>query len=208
MKQWYIRPLLWWAYSAIMVTGLCALVHVAVQQDLRQGANDPQVQMAEDAAARLEGGAAPADVVPRAAPPVDIATSLSPWLAVYDQSGALLAASGQLNGAPPQLPAGVFDTSGWKSIVGHHLTVFYPNNENRFTWQPKDGVRQAVVLVHFSGGLSEHGSIGSGFVAAGRSLREVESRESQLTLEVFVLWALTLLCLLVASFVADRLARK
>jgi hypothetical protein len=205
MKTWR-RPLLWWIYSAVAVTGVCALVHVAVQQDLRQGTNDPQIQLAEDAAATLATGQA-AGAVASTNNPVDIAHSLAPWVAVYDQNGTLINATGLLNGKPPQLPSGVFDVSNWKSIVGHHLTTFYPANEDRITWQftpteasgPQFYNRQAVVIVQYNA------ADGGGFVASGRSLREVESRESQLTLEVFTLWAFTLLCLLVGSFILDRI---
>jgi hypothetical protein len=183
------------------VTGVCALVHIAVQQNLRQGANDPQVQLAEDAAAAITGGTQIDQVVPTQK--VDISHSLAPWMAVYTNTGVPLLSSGQLNGEVPQLPTGVFDTSNWESVVSHHLTVFYsyPADENRFTWQPQPGVRQAVVLVHYD---SQNGV---GFVAVGRSLREVEARESQLTLEVFVAWAGILLVLLVASIAVGALVR-
>ncbi len=40
---------------AVAVTGFCLLAYVTVQQSLRQGANDPQIQMAQDAVAALEG---------------------------------------------------------------------------------------------------------------------------------------------------------
>jgi hypothetical protein len=49
---------------AIIVTGLVGLLYVTVQQDLRQGANDPQIQMAEDIAAKLAGGQQVQSVVP------------------------------------------------------------------------------------------------------------------------------------------------
>ena len=60
----FVRAAALWVPLAVAVTGLSALVNGAVQQDLRQGANDPQIQMAEDAAAKLSAGAAPNAVVP------------------------------------------------------------------------------------------------------------------------------------------------
>jgi hypothetical protein len=45
--------------------------------------------------------------------------------------------------------------------------------ENRVTWQPEPGVRIAAVVASYSGTQS-------GFVMAGRSLRETERRVDQL----------------------------
>ena len=42
-----------WVPLTIGTTLLCGLVYLATQQSIRQGANDPQIQMAEDAAAAL-----------------------------------------------------------------------------------------------------------------------------------------------------------
>src|SRR5438270_7168527 len=58
-----VRVFLYWLPVALAITVLSGLVYVAVQQDLRQGANDPQIQMAEDAAVQLEAGQQPAAVV-------------------------------------------------------------------------------------------------------------------------------------------------
>ncbi len=188
----WLTPILWWLYSALAVTGLCALVSVAVQQDLRQGANDPQIQMAEDAAAGLAQGEVPAALAPRGATLVDIKNSLSPWLAIYDSAGKPLENSGQLNNEPPQLPVGLFNTSTW---LPNKTYVINGMQETRVTWQPQTDVRQAVVLVKV-----QSGSGAAYYVAAGRSLREVENRESQLNFEVTVLWAATLASLFVAIF--------
>ena len=46
-----------WLPFAVVVTAFCALAYATVQQSLRQAANDPQIQMAEDTAASLNGGA-------------------------------------------------------------------------------------------------------------------------------------------------------
>jgi hypothetical protein len=53
-----------WLPLAAVTTLLCGLVYLAVQQSLRQGANDPQIQMAEDAAAALVAGSTPESVLP------------------------------------------------------------------------------------------------------------------------------------------------
>ena len=187
MKGTIWQPVLWWIYSAIAVSGVCSLVYVAGQQNYRQSANDPQIQIAEDSAARLAAGDVPASLVNRNVPLEDLQTSLLPWVAVYDSSGLLLESSAQLSGAPPQLPKGVFDVQAKPVIDG----PVWNNGEDRITWQPEAGVRQAVVLVQTSDKKY--------FVASGRSLRESEVRVSQLGFLVAAAWAFTLGCLLAAS---------
>ena len=54
IKGTLLEPLAWWCYSTIAVTGLCGLLFVATQQNFRQTLNDPQIQMAEDAAHAIE----------------------------------------------------------------------------------------------------------------------------------------------------------
>jgi hypothetical protein len=170
------RILRQWVPLAIAVTGLCGLVYLAVQQELRQNANDPQIQIAEDAAAVLEGGASPESVVP--AGTVDIGRSLSPFLMVFDDRGAVAGSSAELHGRTPEFPGGVLD------YVRTH-------GEDRVTWQPEEGVRIAAVVVRFQGASP-------GFVLAGRSLREVETREDGALLEA----AAACLTLLAATLVA------
>ncbi|HET7225238.1 MAG TPA: hypothetical protein VFK69_05925, partial [Candidatus Eisenbacteria bacterium] len=48
----------------VALTALCGLTYVSVQQSHRQTANDPQLQLAGDAARALAAGAAPQAVVP------------------------------------------------------------------------------------------------------------------------------------------------
>ncbi len=140
------------AAVAILSAGL---VYAAAQQMERAGANDPQIQMAEDAATRLDAGATPADVAPVGpSGKVDLATSLAPFLVVYDSSGAVLATNGRLGGADPVIPAGVRDAAR-------------RSGRDTVTWQPQAGVRVATVTVPWNAGT----------VMAGRSLREVEARE-------------------------------
>src|ERR1700676_2198976 len=98
LKNTWLEPLLWWVYAAIAVTGVCALVSLAVQQNFRQSLNDPQIQMAEDAAAQLTAGNTSASVV-SPGPLVDLRASLAPWVAIYDAQGNPIVASGQLDNA-------------------------------------------------------------------------------------------------------------
>ncbi len=167
---------------AVLATLLAGLVYGVAQQGLRSGANDPQRQLAEDAARALDAGADPAKVVGPG--PVDVAVSLAPFVVVYDATGRVLASSGALDGANPVPPAGVLE----------HATADEPNV---VTWQPRDGVRVATVTARWGGGT----------VMAGRSLREVERREDQVLLLVAAGWVVTLAAVALASIAAEIVRR-
>ena len=148
-----------WLPLAAALVFMSGLAYVTVQQNFRSGANDPQVQMAEDTARALESGQSAAALVP--ALKIDIAASLAPYLVIYGPDGQPAAGNGYLHGSLPVLPAGVFDYAA-------------KDGRNQISWQPEHGVRSAVVIVPVSGGKG-------GYVMAGRSLREVESRVDNLT---------------------------
>lgn len=160
-----------WIPTAFIITALTGLVYISVQQTLRQSANDPQIQMAEDATALLNRGDALSFVVPQQK--IDLAASLAPYVIVYNEQGSPLASSGYLNDSIPVPPIGV-------------LTHSIGEKDNRVTWQPQLGVRQAVVVTHFSNTSQ------SGFVLAGRSLREVEKREGFIEMYALLAWLVTL----------------
>lgn len=157
----------------IIITFIFGAIYAAVQQSYRQSANDPQIQMAEDAVTALNNGRNIQSVV--LLDNVDISKSLAVFLAVYDSSGNPVMSSGYLNGEMPKLPQGVFG-------------YMKSHNEDRFTWQPEPGVRSAVVLARYN----------SGFVLAGRSLREVEVREDKLFIQVSAAW---LISIVISGFV-------
>ncbi|MDQ6711142.1 MAG: hypothetical protein M3Z11_11375 [Candidatus Dormibacteraeota bacterium] len=161
------RALFVFAPVVVAASIVMALVFAAVQQDLRMGANDPQIQMVEDAAARLNGGASPASVA--SAPTVDLARSLAPFTIVFGHDHRPLASSAILDGQTPQPPAGVFGAvaNGGRSEI---------------TWAPRPAVREAAVIVAYR----------DGYVLAGRSLRLVEQRADALA-QVVVLLFLVLL---------------
>lgn len=168
MKKIAFTLLLYWLPLAVAITGLSSLVYIATQQDMRIGANDPQIQMAEDTALLLQNGGDPQKIA-SAFPKVSIETSLAPYVIIYDEHHKPIAGSGFLHGNLPTIPEGVF---AFASLWG----------DNRRTWQPEEGVRSATVVVPYHG-------IQNGYVLAGRSLREVEKREAILTLKVFLAWA-------------------
>jgi hypothetical protein len=134
------------------------------------------VQLAQDAAAQLRAGAPVGAVLPRDT--VDLSFSLAPFVIVYDSGDRALAGSGRLEGALPVPPAGVLAQArhqGWHSVI----------------WQPRRDVRIAAVL---RGVDDASGRV----VLAGRSLREVEERESRLLVMSALAWG----ALLVTSVAA------
>jgi hypothetical protein len=171
------RALAFFLPVAVLATLCCGLVYTAVQQDLRMGANEPQVQMAEDAARALDTGVQPSSLV--ASTKVDVAASLAPFVVIFDTSGNVLATDGLLDGHDPVPPLGVLDAAR-------------QDPPNRVTWEPRDGVRVATVTVPWSGGT----------VMAGRSLREVERQEDNILLIAGAAWVVMLVSIAVASGVA------
>lgn len=170
-----------WLPLAVAITALCGLVYLAVQQELRQSANDPQIQIAEDAALALENGAAVDTRMP-----VDTTAlehSLAPFVMVFDDNGKVVASSATLRGETPQLPAGILD------YVRTH-------GEDRVTWQPETGVRIAAVVVRVEGARP-------GFVLAGRSLREIEVREDNALLVAGAAWIVSLVASLAACALGE-----
>jgi hypothetical protein len=186
------RPAL--IFNALVLAGISTILALAIyaipQQVLRQGANDPQIQLATDLVAVLERGDTSASLQQEVQAVagqgnVDVARSLSPFVIVYDDQGRPLASQAQLNGGVPVPPSGVFD------FVRQH-------GEERVSWQPilgsTRGVRIAAVVQRVSGAHP-------GFVLAGRSLREVEAREHQIAQMARLAWLGMLGLILVGTLV-------
>ncbi|WP_456846442.1 hypothetical protein [Cellulomonas sp. P5_C6] len=169
-----------WIPAAAAVTVAAALGYGVGQNVLRSSANDPQVQLSSDAAARLSAGDSPASVT--GGPTVDLATDLGAAVTVVARDGAILASGSRLDGEPAAPPQGALDAA-----TAH---------QNVVTWQPRPGVRMAAVITAWSSPQ------GSGTVVATRSLRPVEQRVDQLTALVAAGWLAGLAATAVAAFVA------
>jgi hypothetical protein len=174
------RALAIWLPIAAATTGLAGIVYLTAQQSMRLGFDDPQIALARRTADRLNSGAAPASLVPEQA---ELATSLDPFVLVLDADGRLLASSVVLHGQMPNYPAGVFDTARRRG-------------EDRVTWQPESGVREATVAVPWHGG----------FVVTGRSLELTERHVDQLAVLVGAGWLATLGLVAVAALLAVLLS--
>lgn len=165
-----------------LTTFIAGTGYLISQQVLRMSANDPQIQMSEDAAQRLTDGENPGRVVPERT--IDMASSLAPFLIVYDGAGQAIASSGKLDGTIPVPPKGVFD------YVRSH-------GQESLTWQPRPGVRIASVIHRTA----------NGFVVAGRNMREVESREDIVLKLAALGWLSANLALAVLWLLAQFLGR-
>jgi hypothetical protein len=166
----------------ILTTFIAGTGYLISQQVLRMSANDPQIQLAEDGAQRLRDGEDPARVIPDRH--VDMATSLAPFVIVYDDNLHPVASSSHLNGSIPTPPRGVFD-------------FVRSNNQERVTWQPRPGVRIASVVTRSK----------NGFVLAGRNMREVEIRESQVFKLAAMGWLFANVALAALWLIAHLLSR-
>jgi hypothetical protein len=172
-----------WLPLAILATLFSGLTYVSVQQSLRNGANDPQIQIAEDISGALAAGTSVQSIL-QGSGALDISKSLYPYIIVYNEDGKAAGGTGTLNNKLPVPPPGVF---AFTKTAG----------EDRITWQPEPGVRSAVVIRHFSGTQS-------GFVLVGRSLREIEKRGKNLEFYAGTAWIVSLLGTLGAVVAAKR----
>lgn len=174
-----------WLPLAVAISGVCALMLLVVQQNYRSSLNDPQIQIAEDSARVIEAGVNPKTLAPQGAG-TEISASLATWVAFYDSAHAPQASTGLLHGVIPTIPAGVFDTAR-------------KDGENRITWEPEPGIRQALVVVPAGD---------KGFVVAGRGMSAVEERENELSRDVLIGWVIILLVTFLANLWADQIVRR
>lgn len=181
-----MRILLTWFFMAAIATLFSGLIYVPIQQSIRLGANNPQIGIAEDLAATLAGGADP--TVAAGSKKVDIAHSLETFIIIFDASGNPLNSSAELNGQTPVPPVGVLERA---KLSG----------KNSITWQPKPGVRSAIVVRYFRG-------INEGYVLVGRSLAQVEQEIRDVGTKIIASWLVMLMVSLVALLTLDHLRNR
>ncbi len=168
------EPKIVWLTAAVLISLIFGTIYTVSQQILRLNANDPQIQLAQDAATTLNNKKIPSiDISNR----VDVANSLSPFIVIYSKSGKPIVGNGYLNGSLPNIPIGVLKNSEDKSY-------------NFVTWQPNDQLRIASVEV----------SANNYFVLSGRSLREVEKRESTILHLTVIGWLVSIIVLSVSFY--------
>lgn len=141
-------------------------IYIVGQQIRRQAANQPQMEMVEVAKEKLANGGEITSVVPPKT--VDMATSLEPFMIIFNENGEVATASVRLDGKTPTIPKGVLDYA--KS-----------NGINKVTWQPQAGVREATVVIPYP----------HGWILAGRSLTAVETEEGKWERNTLLIWLVT-----------------
>ena len=172
--------------SAIaIITILIGLVYATVQQTYRSSANDPQMQIVNELRTRLEFGKPIENYLKQDS--VDLENSLGIFVATYDKNGQPLQSNALLDGKLPQLPSGVL-----KYVSAH--------KEDWVTWQPRKTIRLAL-------GIAATNSEPVAYVAAGRSLIEVERRTSRLITICGICWTLCMVIVLINwlfNYYADK----
>jgi hypothetical protein len=173
----------------VFVSLISLMVYGTMQQMLRQGINYVPVQLATDAVNRLDSGISPKSVpLPTN---IEISKSISPFVIILDQNKKVLVSSATLNGVTPVIPQGTFDY-----VAG--------SGQDRVTWQPQPGIREALVVDKYSA----EGS--SGYVVAGTSLKESEATTDKIGRDIFIGWVVINVFVIVAysiicsSFFKDR----
>jgi hypothetical protein len=153
------------ALSIITIT--MALIYACVQQTYRSNANDPQTQVIYDLKNNIrEGNISPEIFLDS----IDLEKSRAVFVEAYDEKGQPVRSTGYLDGKFPQLPKGVIEYAR-------------QNGENWVTWQPQRNVRMAIGIVKVNADRIS-------FIAAGRSLYDVEVRESKLVSMVITAWVI------------------
>jgi hypothetical protein len=173
----------WLGYAA-MVSLVCILVYTVAQQNFRQAANDPQYQLAQDAVNAINKGADPKLLT--GTQQLDLALTLSPYVIIYDANGNSVGNNITLSGEIPKPPTGA-------------LNEARNNGANSVTWQPRQGIRQATVMM-----AAERGYL----VVAGRSLQNTEERIYRLGMLVLFGWAASLVVMLVIVVLQELMTSK
>lgn len=158
-------------FAMVLSSIIFSTIYTTAQQVLRLDANDPQIQMAEDIALKLdqETDSKVIDPTKLITGVVDIHYSLAPFTIIYDKSGQIIASNAQLNGsAAPAIPFGALQHAA-------------KGSSNKVTWQPKVDIRIASVIV----------SADKYYVLVGRNLREVQSREADVLKIVTFGWVVS-----------------
>ncbi len=176
-----------WLPLAFAITVLAGFTYAAVQQNMRLAANEPQAQMATDIKAALSVNESPDALLPNRS--VDISTSLSPFVILYDESGNPTRNTITGTDVVPVPPAGVFVYTRQKG-------------EDRITWAPERGIRLATVVQHYKSNTS------SGFVLVGRNLRETEKNEDSVLQMTVAAWLVAIVGSLGLYIRADNIIKK
>lgn len=158
----------------LILVVICSIIFVAIactaRGVLRQQANDPQVEVTEQVASIIRQGA-PLEVIISGAEEIDLADSNALFVMIYDKDKNLVGSSATLNGQPISIP-------------GESLDMARNDVDYRFTQEPQEGMRLALV----SKAVDD-----KAYVVAGRSLAEFERRADNLNQPLWIGWVISVL---------------
>lgn len=172
-----------WLPLAVVITAIFLAIYCSSQYIVRSFAVEEQVKIAADVVRYLNEGGNPMAL--NANVPVDIEKTLSPYIVFYTLDILPMTSSVVIDNERPILPFGVYA----------HVKE---RGEHRLTWQPKPGLRQAVVLNYLDGPTA-------GYLLVGKSLKEAERTICGLWYILSVMWAITML---VSFFVVSVVNKK
>ena len=161
------RILIFSVIAVGFVTLFSVMVYGTAQQMLRMSANYVPLQLATDAVNKLNSGVLPRSLVLPAN--IEISKSLYPFVIILDQNKKVIVTSATLDGEVPTIPAGTFD-------------YVAKRGQDKVTWQPYPGVREALVIDKYS-----NGSI-SGYVVTGGTLKLTEDTIDKLGRDILIGW--------------------
>ncbi len=174
-----------WLAAAAIIVVIFGTMYGAVQQSQRNAGDWPQVQLAEDMAAKLKSGVAPNVALTRdveASDDVDVSTSLAPFISIFSKTGEWVGGSGYIESVSPEnalqrIPFGVLRAADNKEY-------------HRVTWEPESGVRIAAVAV----------AADKYYVVSGRNMREIEHDEIR-TMQVAAFGCVVSLAILATAYI-------
>ena len=153
--------------SEIFITLISIMVYGTAQQMLRMSANYAPLQLATDAVNKLNSGVLPRSMMLPTS--IEISQSLYPFLIILDQNKSVIVTSATLDGEVPAIPQGTFD-------------YVAKSGQDKVTWQPYPGVREALVIDKYKNGPI------SGYVVAGGTLKLTEDTIDKLGRDIFIGW--------------------
>lgn len=186
MDNLFVRIIRQWIPIAVAISAITFIIYISIQQDIRTGANEPQIQIAEDLASSLDAGQT-ASISGK----IDVAKSLAPFTIIYNKQGKVVSSNAVLNGNTPIIPSGVLTGTVKDTMTTNQ------QGENRITWQPQEGVRLATVVVSYN----------DGYVLVGRNMREIEMQEDEQLTNVLAGWLVALIATLSSVFVIQTLLK-
>lgn len=166
--------------AAVILGMVFGSMYGLVQQLGRMQANDTPSLLATQAAKVVNAYG----VQGVTAQPTDIANNPVPFVIIYDKNGKAVAGSGYLNKKLAVIPKNVLTVAN----SGMHTV----------TWEPKDGVRIATVIV----------STKNNYVLGGQSLKYTESHADKLFWLALAGYGATLVVLALSGFLVETKLRK